>query len=326
MVANISIVNGRKEFATALKPAWHDPDSEHVLDHIPTSDEMIKAAHLNWEVQPQPVYNADGKIIPGYSTTVRMDTGTHLGMVSDSYRVVQNAEGFSFLDNLLQDGVMRYESAGALRGGRTVWALARMPSIDEIAEGDSLKRYCLWLNSHDGTGAIYCLPTSVRVVCENTAKLAIRGQRGIRHSGDISTKLRQVHDLLSQANSQFTDFRESGRLLASRRYSRADAGQYINTLLPAPNVEGRALSIRERKVNEIRKTIVNERQTIPSIKGSWWSLYNAVSEAVDHGKFYGWRGKGRKRSENRMSSVLMGAGAEFKERAHTLAVEMATAS
>ena len=117
MAANISIVDGRKEFATTLMPAWHDPDSEYVLDHVPTSDEMIKAAHLDWEVQPQPDYNCDGQIIPGYSTTVRMDTGAHLGVVSDSYRVVQNAEGFSFLDSLLKDGILRYESAGALRGG-----------------------------------------------------------------------------------------------------------------------------------------------------------------------------------------------------------------
>ena len=32
----------------------------------------------------------DGELIPGFSTTKRSDTGLHLGVVSDSYRVVQN--------------------------------------------------------------------------------------------------------------------------------------------------------------------------------------------------------------------------------------------
>ncbi|WP_417746696.1 DUF932 domain-containing protein [Rosistilla oblonga] len=324
MAAEISVVNGRKELATALKPAWHDPTSDYVLDHVPDSATMINAAHLDWEVQPQPIYNADGRIIEGHSTTVRMDTGAHLGVVSDKYRVVQNAEGFRFLDNLLKDGVLRFESAGALRGGRSVWALARMPSVDTIAEGDTVRRYCLWLNSHDGTGAIYAIPTSVRCVCANTIAVAIQGQRGIRHTGRINAKLQQAHDLLSQADRQFTDFRDNGRLLATRRYSRDDARQYINTLLPVPEEVGRSLSIRERKVGEIRKTLVNERQTIPSIKGSWWSLYNAVSEAVDHGRFYGWRGQGRQRAENRMTSVLMGAAADFKQEAFDLALDMAS--
>lgn len=324
MPAEISFVNGKAEAAFALKPAWWDTANEYTLDHVPTSDDMIKAAHLDWEVQPQPIYNADGRIIDGFCTTVRMDTGAHLGVVSDSYRVVQNAEGFAFHDNLLKDGVMRYESAGALRGGRSVWALARMPSVDTIAEGDDVRRYCLWLNSHDGTGAIYCLPTSVRVVCANTAALAIRGQRGIRHTGDVAAKMQQVHDLLSQADRRFTDFRDDARVLATRRYSRDDAKQYVETLLPEPEEAGRSLSIRERKVGEIRKTLVNDRQTIPSIKGTWWSLYNAVSEAVDHGRFYGWRGQGRHRAESRMTSVLLGSAAEFKRAAFDLAVDMAT--
>jgi phage/plasmid-like protein (TIGR03299 family) len=324
MAANISFFNGRKEFATALQPAWHDPDGSYVLDEIPDSETMINAAHLDWHVDLRPVCNQDGQIIEGYSTTVRTDTGTHLGIMSDSYRVVQNVEAFKFLDGLLQDGIMKYESAGALRDGRTVFALARMPSVDEIAEGDSLNRYVLWLNSHDATGSLFCIPTSVRVVCSNTAALAIRGQRGIRHIGDMDSKLKKAHELLSQADQQFTDYRDKAKLLATRRYSNEQANQYIDTLLPVPETEGRACTIRERKVEAIRTAFRSERNQLPSIRGTYWSLYNSVSEAVDHGKFYAFKGNGRTRSENRMQSVLMGPGADFKAKAFDLAVAMAT--
>lgn len=320
MSAEISFIDGKAEAAFALKPAWWDVGGEHVLDHVPTSEQMIEAAHLNWHVELQPIYDHDGRHIPGHATTIRTDTGLHLGVMSDSYRVVQNREAFSFLDNLLKDKVMRYESAGALRGGRTVWALARMPSVDQIAEGDDLQRYVLWLNSHDGTGALYCVPTSVRVVCSNTAALAIRGQRGIRHIGDMSAKLKQAHELLSQADEQFTGFRDKAQFLASRRYKPEQANEYIATLVPKPEQEGRAASIHERKVNEIRLAFKSERNQLPSIRGSWWSLYNAISEAVDHRRFFSFKGN---RAENRMMSVLMGQGAEFKQRAFDLAVDMA---
>jgi phage/plasmid-like protein (TIGR03299 family) len=287
---------------------------------------MIRAAHLDWEVQSQPIYDAEGKVIEGYRTTVRADNGMHLGVVTDSYRVVQNAVGFRFLDDLLKGDLMRYESAGALRGGRTVWALARLPSVDTIAEGDILHRYCLWLNSHDGTGSIYAIPTSVRVVCANTAALAIKGQRGIKHVGDMAAKLKQAHELLAQADRQFKGFHEKAQVLASRRYSRVDARQYISTLLPSPDEVGRSLSIRERKVESIRSALRNERQNIRSIQGTWWSLYNAVTEAVDHGAFYGWKSKGVQRAENRMASVMFGPAADFKNEAFALAYDMAFAA
>ena len=199
-----------------------------------------------------------------------------------------------------------------------------MPSVDEIAKGDTLNRYVLWLNSHDATGALYAIPTSVRVVCANTAALAIRGQRGIRHIGDMDEKLKQAHKLLSQADEQFTDYRDKARLLASRRYTKDQANQYIDTLLPVPEAEGRACTIRERKVEAIRTAFRSERNQLPSIRSSWWSLLNSVTEAVDHGTFYSFRGNGRTRAENKMQSVLMGPGADFKAKAFDLALAMAT--
>lgn len=323
MPADISFIDGKAEAAFALQPAWWDVGGKYVLDHVPNSDEMIKAAHLDWDVELQPVYDHDGRHIPGYSTSIRTDIGLHLGIMSDRYRVVQNRDAFRFLDDLLKDGIMKYESAGALRGGRTVWVLGRMPSIDTIAEGDALQRYVLWLNSHDGTGALYCVPTSVRVVCSNTAALAIRGQRGIRHIGDMNEKLKQAHDLLSQADEQFTGFRDRAQVLANRKYSREQANDYVSILVPKPEQDGRSATIHERKVESIRTAFRNERNQLPSIRGTWWSLYNAVSEAVDHGRFYTFKGN---RSESRMTSVLMGPGAEFKSKAFDLAVAMATAS
>lgn len=320
MPAEISFLNGKAEAAFALKPAWWDVGGEYILDHVPDSEAMIEAAHLNWDVETQPIFDNDGRHIPGHSTTVRTDTGLHLGVMSDSYRVVQNRDAFQFLDGLLKDGVMRYESAGALRGGRTVWALARMPSVDVIAEGDEVNRYILWLNSHDGKGALFAIPTSVRVVCANTAALAIRGQHGIKHIGDMSAKLDQAHKLLSQADRQFSDYSEKAKLLAKTRFDREQANRYIEALVPKPEQEGRSSTIHERKVESIRDAFRSERNQLPSIRGTYWSLYNSVTEAIDHGRFFTYKGN---RAESRMSSVLMGPGATLKQKAFDLASEMA---
>ena len=152
MAHQISMFDGVGEAAFALRPAWHGLG--RTLDYVPDSEAMIEAAHLGWSVGARPLVTCDGRSVPGYFATVREDTGAVLGVVSDRYKVVQNRDAFDFLDSLLQDGVLRYESAGALKGGRVVWALARMPSDDEIAPGDVSRRYILFSTTHDGSGSV----------------------------------------------------------------------------------------------------------------------------------------------------------------------------
>ena len=127
--------------------------------------------------------------MPDHFATVRTDSGDVLGVVGKRYRIVQNRDAFGFLDSLLQDGIMKYESAGALRGGRQVFLLARMPSVDEIVPGDNSLRYVLFSTSHDGTAAIHAVPTSVRVVCANTLRIATASSVGFRHTDDVKAKL-----------------------------------------------------------------------------------------------------------------------------------------
>lgn len=314
-------VNGRSidEAFYALQPAWHGLGT--VLDHAPTSAEAIEAAHLNWRVDRRPIQTTDGIEIPDTYATLRSDTKSVLGVVSGRYQLVQNREAFDFLDGLLQDGVIRYESAGALRGGRIVWLLARMPSVDTVAAGDDVLRYILFSTSHDGSASIHAVPTSVRVVCANTLRIATAGDVGIRHTGDVAGKLEMAKKFLSQFDEKFTLFRDDARKLATRQLKGTEAKDYINLLFPEVKEEGRSRSIRERKVDQVRKNYRNERQSIPSIKGSWWGLYNAVSEAVDHDGTF--KGQGRVRAENRMLSTIDGTGADFKAKAFKLALEMA---
>ena len=282
---------------------------------------MIQAAHLGWHVGAREMVTSDGREVPGYFATVREDTGAVLGVVSDRYKVVQNQDAFNFLDSLLQDGVIRYESAGALKGGRVVWALARMPSNDEIAPGDVSRRYILFSTTHDGSGSVHALPTSVRVVCANTLRIATASDCGFRHTGDVQKKLEFARQYLSQFDEKFTLFRDKARLLAQRPYSPQQSRDYIEGLFPAVAQEGRAKSIRERKVSAVRGTLMNYRNQLPSIRGTWWSLLNAVTESVDHDQRRNYASQAAR--ENRMLSTLDGAGADFKTKALNLALEMA---
>lgn len=334
----ISEASGKAEAFYALKPAWHGLGT--VLDHAPDSATAIHAAGLDWSVDQLPliarkkIATPEGDVFrdidaTDYMANVRSDTGTVLGIVGDGYKVVQNVEAFGFLDGLIQDGILKYESAGALKDGRIVWMLGRLPSVDTIAQGDDVYRYVLLTMAHDGTGAIRGLPTATRVVCWNTLSAALGSAKKetivtIRHSGDIGNKMRQAQYMLAQYDRQFTDHAAACRHLAGKRYTAAELETFLNTLFPPVESEGRAKTIRENDVASVRVNLESPRQRIGGIAGSWWSALNGVTELVDHGSVT--RGATqRDKDENRlMASVgLHGRAAAFKQEALSLAIAMA---
>lgn len=329
MAHEISIIGGIAEAMYAKEPAWHGLGK--VLSDAPNSDTAIREAHLDWPVELEPVA-VRGVDVPGYWATVRQDTGATLGIVGDRYSVIQNREAFDFMDSLLQDGIMKYEAAMALRGGREVCLVARMPSVDSVAEGDNLLRYIMFSTSHDGTGSIRAVPTSVRVVCANTKRLALEKASAkntgcsIRHTGDLTERLDIVRQYLSQFDKQFTLFRDTAGLLATKRFSREEKLAYLAELFPQPinketklpATEGRGHTLWLKKRQKIEEMLRSDTNSLPSMAGTWWALYNAVSEVVDHHSSY----KGDNKAENRYLSVIDGPGAAQKDGAFDLALAM----
>lgn len=322
-------VNGRSvvEAMYANSPAWHGLGQ--LFDQngrgAPDSATAMELAHLDWKVDLEPMKLDNGLLVPGHKATVRQDLKgkpeSVLGVVSDRYKVVQNAEAFEFLDSLLQDGIMRYESAMALKGGKRIALLARMPSVDKIAEGDWSMRYVLMSTSHDGSAALYLQPTSVRVVCANTLALALANKQHqvrIQHTGNVKAALETAKVYLSQFDKAFSLYSEEASVLATRRYSPADAKEYMHQL-------GLDDDSKAKQMTATRQAFMSKANNLPSVKGTWWALFNAVTEAVDHGAKY--RGKTlRDKAESRFLATMEGTGSDFKSKAFTTAIEMSTAA
>ena len=105
----------------------------------------------------------------GFKANVRDTDQQILGVVTDRYKVVQNEDAFAFTDQLLGEGVS-YETAGSLQNGRRIWMLAKLPQR-YIISGDEIEPYLVFMNAHDGTGAIKAAMTPIRVVCQNTFEI-----------------------------------------------------------------------------------------------------------------------------------------------------------
>ena len=145
---------------------WHGLGTR--VEEAPNSAEAIRLAGLDWEVVPKPLFLDDGRQIPGYVANTRTSDNSVLGVVSEKYKIVQNKEAFSFTDNII-GGDVRYETAGSLKNGKSVWLLAHLPKTSIL--GDDVIPYLCFNNSHDGQGAIRVFMTPIRVVCNNTLNI-----------------------------------------------------------------------------------------------------------------------------------------------------------
>ena len=320
--------DGRYEAAYAFEPAWHGNGT--VVSHLMTSEEIIKEALLDWGVEQFPMYahgfTEDGTPmqieIPNQFANVRSDTKDFLGIVSDRYQVVENAKAFEFVDALHQDGIIKYDAAGSLRGGKIVWLLAHMPEEFQLTAEDKLEKYILFQTAHDGTRAVRVLPTSVRVVCMNTLTLATTDEtKGltIRHKGNIMDKLDEAKLAITEVNKRFESFHNIAQKLMEVPFDLQKLEAFANILVPDEPGKKNTRRIRQRE--SILAAFTDGPQNLPGVRGTAWAAFNAVTQHVDHNSSYHGKNNPETWRENRMDSLLMGANARFKQSALNLLVQ-----
>lgn len=115
-------------------------------------------------------------IITSHKATVRSDANRTLGVVGRDYGIVQNTKAFEFIDFIGEcSGTQpRIVSAGALGYGERIYVTAQLGEDSYLNPDDAVKNYVVFTTSHDGSGAVMCMMTPVRVVCQNTLNMAIR--------------------------------------------------------------------------------------------------------------------------------------------------------
>ena len=141
--------NVESMFYAGREKPWHGLGTQ--VDEAPTSADALRLAGLDWKVERKPIQVCGGRKVDNFFANVRSSDGAVLGVVSDRYQVVQNAEAFAFTDALIE-GEVRYETAGSLMGGRKIWLLAKLPDREIV--GDKTEPYLCFSNTHDGSGAI----------------------------------------------------------------------------------------------------------------------------------------------------------------------------
>ncbi len=277
----------------------------------------ITEAGMDWSINDSPVLfnvaGVEGLHIRNHSDSkvlYRSDTLAPLSVVSNRYQVVQPEEVLHFYKDLVEAGGFELETAGVLKGGRKLWALARTGQETLLKGGDRVKAYLLLATSCDGTLCTTAQFTSVRVVCNNTLQMAVADKSGavkVPHSTKFDPKA--VQEELGIGLSAWDSFIGNICDLANRPVSGMEAMQFFSDVLDEQvlDIEGGPTSKAMQQVSSLYSG-AGMGSLLPGTRGTAWGLLNAVTEYVDHQR--------RARSQDyRLDSAWFGQGAQLKQKA-----------
>jgi len=313
--------DGTASMAYVGETPWHGLGKRVPADVSP--EQMLQAAGLDWTVEKHPLFFQDGgsNVLTNARALVRSTDRKVLTVISENWNPVQNIEAFQFFDDFVKAGDMEMHTAGSLRHGKMVWAMAQIKDSFEIFGGDKVEGHLLFSNPHEFGRSIDIRFTPVRVVCNNThtialdakTKYAVKVNHRAKFNGD------QVKATLGIAKERLKEYREQALFLGRKKYQKETLVEYFNRVFPSfTKDESKKLDLRKLPVGRQAEEALAVIHTQPGAKfaeGSWWQAFNAVTYMVDH--------KLGRSQDSRLSSAWYGLNRVKKEQALEMALEYA---
>ncbi|MDN8287004.1 DUF932 domain-containing protein [Acinetobacter baumannii] len=275
----------------------------------------------------------------------RSDTHAPLSVVSQRYQEVQPKEILEFYRDLTEQSGFELETAGVLKGGRKFWALARTGQSAALKGKDVSNGYILLATGCDGTLATTAQFTSVRVVCNNTLSIAIRGQTSgegvvkVPHSTKFDAE--KIKQQLGISIKTWEEHMYEMKQLTQRKVTQQEAAAFFDAVfnnttmsvtdqeesiiqyyLKAASIDKKSNSKSEPNGRAMSKAMEmfngqGRGADLSSAKDTAYGLLCSITEFVDHER----RAMSR---DHRLNSAWFGMGATIKQRGLEQALEMIT--
>ncbi|ELY3878663.1 TPA: DUF932 domain-containing protein [Acinetobacter nosocomialis] len=266
----------------------------------------------------------------------RSDTHAPLSVVSQRFQEVQPKEILEFYRDLTEQSGFELETAGVLKGGRKFWALARTGQSAALKGKDVSNGYILLATACDGTLATTAQFTSIRVVCNNTLAIALRGQSSsagvvkVPHSTKFDAE--KIKQQLGISVRAWDEHMYEIKQLSQRKVTQSEAAAYFDAVF-----NNTTMSITEQDDNIIQfyREVATQAQanskekpepnaksmskamemfngqgrgaSLSSAKDTAYGLLCSMTEFIDHER--------RAMSiDHRLDSAWFGAGAMMKQR------------
>lgn len=278
---------------------WHMGMGTNVLilDSSPETrmDRMVAAGH-DWTVLEHQMVDAETfDMVESWKRLVRSDNAATLFCTQESYTVVQNIIGHEIFEALIEGGTLIDATGGTTKGGRVCYLQGKLDE-PRYVDGDTSPTYpytgVLW--SHDMSTGVVALEGLIRMVCQNTIKMAeLMSKRSgrlysFKHTTNVLDHIEECKDIIRGVSADAVRYIEVCNDLGRLRISMRQRDLFIRTLIPEPPAV--YMSDRVKKnIDDARFNLASlfSTDTIPEAhKDSGYGLLQAGIEYLDHVRSY----------------------------------------
>jgi len=292
MPAGIEIqANGTASFVGAREPAWHrlgkiyeNVDGITVAQVLADLDvgKVVGLPIQGTLITPDGVTVVDD---PTKKMTVRVrSTGiTPLGVVGADYTIVSEAEGFGFIDNIVDSGEALVSSAGLLNDGRKAFCCLKLPTNVLIGGVDEVDMYLFIVLGHDGSCSVTAAVTPIRVVCQNTVTYGLQMAKhtwSVRHTKNAVMRVEEARRSLALTHKYVDAWQVDAESMLARKMTKRQYESLVTKIYgPTKAAADRSKAAQtgwERKLGTLLGLWSADTQD--SIKNTAWGAFNAIAE------------------------------------------------
>jgi phage/plasmid-like protein (TIGR03299 family) len=304
MAHQIEVKNGKAKMAYANEIPWHRLGTK--MTGLQTAEAMLAAAEADFDValtsvaaidaEGNFIRNPDGSpvIISDSRATIRCNPdGTFDGLstVGTRFVVQQNRECLNRALDVVgaTKGDAVVDTCGVLDEGREFFACLDLGGlvIDPTGINDSIERYLLVRNGHDGRTPITYANTSIRAVCKNTVLAGLTAARSTftaRHTRNADSAIEDAQEVLQLSTEWARMFKENAEALlavnvpvSSNRFK-----AIIEGVFPEKHGESERQKNNREEVYTMLRSLYVKDTNAGGFGFNGWSAYNTVVEYLDH--------------------------------------------
>lgn len=247
-----------------------------------TVDTALEKAKLNYTVQKETLWLTDKTKIEDMVANTYLDEKGHkhiLGVVGDKYELVQNRDGFAFVDYISEG--LKFVKGGMTHTGM-IYLIAELPSVDIL--GDKFNPYVIFRNSFNGKYQLSAAITPLRVVCQNQFNFAFKHTANtinIRHSARVGERMEEAKEVLRGVANYMGKLNEVAQQFSKVKLTQSETELAINMLFPTPdNADDlKKVVIAQQKKAFAKMLNADDNQ---NHKGNAWGLVNAYTDFMTH--------------------------------------------
>lgn len=230
-------------------------------------DEALLTAELDYGATKETLHLSDGTQVPDTFAFVKSDDPSIiLGINGKQYTAVDNRTAFQYAEELVNEGVARYELGGASRGAKNTMDYGKSFLVlrgDDFEIGEDLyNSFIGFSNSFDGSSGITFQIICQRLVCLNGLTRFLGGKKNqlrvnIQHSNSAPHRIQVAKAIMKKRLEDIEWIKAEAKAFMGVKFTKAQFEKEIipHVLKQQKLVQDDATAERKRGAGNIEKVV-----------------------------------------------------------------------